>query len=279
MSQNKLPAHNEAKNRFHFTGKLTLIHALHIGNGRGDDTTDALVVSNTSGIPIIPGSSLRGVFRSETEKMLMGLYQQKFTKMWACQLYESDLPDEHFCVNNTVHKESREKATLLNKKNNDEVWNELRDDLCDACQLFGAGTFYASRLRFLDLELEGEHKKEIRHGVGIHRDTGTAAPGVKYDKQVVEAGAVFRFEALAENLEEKDCQLLALGFSQLTSGEMALGGSTGRGLGTFKLEGCVEWVDMTNKKHLLEYLKSQSYPTCKQNLNVFIRDGLDQLLK
>ena len=275
---NTMYAHNRAENRYKFTGELKLTHAMHIGSGWGDERTDALVVTNANGSPLIPGSSLRGVLRAEVERLLMGLFNPEDPdSLWACQLYEPNLPSGKHCVGNTAHKLSKDVYEKLNEKNPDQIWQELPDHLCDACRLFGAGTFWASKIRFEDLELEGSAQTSIRHGVGIHRDAGTAAPMVKYDKQVVEAGAVFKFEAMAENLDETDKKLLALCFSRLTSGELTVGGSTSRGLGQCYLEhGHVEWINMTNRKELLEYLKRNKYGT-SENLENFVEAGLEAL--
>ena len=53
-----------------FQGKLVLQTALHIGGGTTDaTTTDSPVVRTPDGMPYIPGSSFKGVFRSTVEKL------------------------------------------------------------------------------------------------------------------------------------------------------------------------------------------------------------------
>ena len=280
-----LQPHNKALNRYRFSGEIKLLQGLHIGSGRGDDRTDALVIRDAQGKPIIPGSSLRGVLRSSIERVLMGLYKVGATSLWACQLYEPDLPDGKFCVGNSVHKASVEKSREFQKLQEKEngtarVWEQLPVALCDSCKLFGAGTFYASKIRFTDLDMvTGKSEPVIRHGVGIHRDTGTAAGGVKYDKEVVEAGATFRFEAVGENLVENDLALLALGFSALLDGELALGGSTGRGLGGIQLiDSKVFWVNLDKKEEAKTFLLQKKYPH-SLGLKQFTEEHLKKLLE
>ncbi len=282
-TQSLIP-HNEALNHYLFSGEIKLLQGLHIGSGRGDETTDALVIRDAQGKPIIPGSSLRGVFRSHMERILMGLYATQVTPLWACQLYEPVLPEEKVCVGSSAHPASLAEIRSLQKlqegqSGTDAVWKKLPEVLCDACKLFGAGSFYASKVRFTDLPmLTGSPNPVVRHGVGIHRDTGTAADGVKYDKEVVEAGATFRFEATAENLVDADLELLALGFSQLVSGELALGGSSGRGLGGVELiHGKAAWVTLKEKSEAVTYLLKKTYPH-QQELSAFIDSGLKKLL-
>ncbi|KPL75301.1 hypothetical protein ADN00_12990 [Ornatilinea apprima] len=272
--------HDQAINLYCFSGTLTLTHAMHIGSGRGDLTTDALVVTDGAGKPIIPGSSFRGLFRSHIERLLAGLNAAGVTTLWACQLY--DASPLGICIGNQVNQESKDKLKeLVNRAKTSglpAIWNDLPKALCSVCQLFGASAVWASKIKFSDLNLLNEPLTQIRHGVGIHRDSGTAAPGVKYDKLVVEAGREFKFEAIAENLTEQDKRLLALGFQAILNGTAALGGSTGRGLGDFALTGGdVSWVDCKNKSDLVNYLLKKEY-SGSQSLDDFVNETLNTWL-
>ena len=266
-----ITAHNAAKNRYLLRGELHLTHALHLGSGRGDERTDATVMvegrKDSSGRfqPIIPGSSLRGALRARVERLLYALNESQITPMWSCGLYDTAQPGERICVGNLSHAPSKAAyQSLLDASEGDvdAVWERLPNQLCDACRLFGAGTFWASKVRFTDLTLTAPAHRQVRHGVGIHRDTGTAAPGIKYDREVVDSGAVFQFEVVAENLDQTDKAILALALSQLLAGEIPLGGSTSRGLGGCILKNAeVYWVDMASRPDLIAYLsKSPTLP-------------------
>lgn len=278
--------HNQAVNRFRFIGTIKIENDLHIGSGRGDEKTDSLFVMS-NGKPIIPGSSFRGVFRSQIERLLQGLNESGVrSDLWACQLYEPDLKGK-ICVGNLVNSDSHKKydefVELQKTSGSTAVWNELHQYLCTACRTFGAGTFWASKIRIPDLHLKAQspYKPSIRHGVGIHRDTGTAAPGVKYDREVLESGAEFELEIIAENLDATDKLLLALGFQQLFAGELALGGGTNRGTGKVTLTKDGNWAtwvsfdkkDDESKKALVDYLTTGVFPK-KKNLFNWVADRL-----
>ncbi|MAT45261.1 MAG: CRISPR-associated RAMP protein [Anaerolineaceae bacterium] len=255
--------YNQANNRFSFSGNLVFSRAFHIGSGWGNEFTDSTVVRNSKGKPIIPGSSFKGVFRSSIERLLMSISEE----LWACQLYEEkEFPDNKLCLGNQIHlKKHKEKTSNLNFPNEEIPFSELENKLCDSCKLFGAGSYWASKIKFCDLPLipknnESKNIIEIRHGVGIHRRTGTAADGVKYDQEIVTDGSSFKFEAFADNLSAVDFQLLSIGLHLLLNGEMLIGASTTRGLGTCQLTNfSIGFVDFLDKEQTKNYLLNKSY--------------------
>ncbi|MFN3479770.1 MAG: CRISPR-associated RAMP protein Csx7 [Thermodesulfovibrionales bacterium] len=213
-------------NRYFFRGKLILENEMHIGSGRGDGTTDALVVKDFNGIPYIPGSSLRGVLRSTIERIASSI------GLNPC-LLEEDNP----CVT-TSKALQHEFKELLKGKNYSEITAFLTDStkVCPVCQLFGS-TVVASKIRITDLSLNGTfNTTAVRHGVAINRDTETAQDKAKFDFETVPKGIRFDFELIGENLVNKDLSLLALGIQEMVDGNFWLGGNTARGLGKCKLE-------------------------------------------
>jgi len=286
MKSGELYAHNKAVNRYLFCGELHLVNALHIGSGWGDASTDALVVMDSQGRPLIPGSSLRGAMRSRVERFLAGMFEINASPYWACQLYESQLPDQRTCLGNLSNPRSKEayKNLLENEPTigPEETWRRIASGLCDACRLFGAGTFWASKVRFTDLSIQSNPQRpiEVRHGAGIHRDTGTAAPAFKYERQVIEAGAIFKFEAVAENLDKVDRALLALGLGELQRGELPLGGGTSRGLGKCELRNAkVYSVDFKDPLKLKNYLTQSELEKRyhQENLEPFVKREIETL--
>jgi CRISPR/Cas system CSM-associated protein Csm3 (group 7 of RAMP superfamily) len=77
---------------------------------------------------------------------------------------------------------------------------------------------------------------QVRDGVTIDRDKGTAADKGLYDYEVVPAGTRFELYIVAENLAPWQRWLLWLGLRALERGDVALGGFTSRGLGWVRLE-------------------------------------------
>lgn len=277
-----LTPHNQAENRYLFSGVLALKTGLHIGSGRGDYTTDSLIIKNLNNTPIIPGSSLRGVFRSHVERMLSALSETKvFPDLWSCQLFEPDLNGK-ICIGSQSNQQSIAQAKSLNQQIENSgleaIWEDLERYLCTTCKLFGAGSFWASKIRFSDLiPLEGEKPAtQVRHGVGINRDTGTAANQVKFDQEVLESDLKFQFEMIGENLSEIDLMLIAMGLSAMLSGELTIGGSTSRGLGVVKLiddSRAVQSVQLSNRQELIGYLTTRAYPSAK-SFTDFVQEHL-----
>ena len=95
---------------------------------------------------------------------------------------------------------------------------------------------------------------EVRDGVGIDRDLGSARKGIKYDYEVVPAGARFEIRIIVENAEDWELGLLLLSLKVIERGELPLGGKTTRGLGWGRLTDLK--VEQVNKVNLLAYLQS-----------------------
>ena len=116
---------------------------------------------------------------------------------------------------------------------------DVPEGLCDVCNLFGHPNF-ASRLRFKDLPVDEKTWHElllqVRDGVAIDRETGTAAVSKKYDFEIVPAGVRFKLEITAENVQDDELGLLCVAVNALKEGYVCVGGSTSRGLGSVDLQ-------------------------------------------
>jgi CRISPR-associated protein Csm3 len=231
-----LAGHQTLRNRYRFTGRLELTSPLRLSSGRASDVTDAPLMRDRSGIVYIPGSSLRGVLRSELERILSGLELADGPR--SCILFsEDDRADA--CV--TVHRGKQEE---LSKKPEGEALAYLGENLCDLCRLFGSPV-YASRLTIEDAYPEKPEglpeKGNIRDGVGIDRDTGAAREGIKFNYEVLEKGKDGTFFTLRMQLENLDGDgahdrtLLNLALALLEEG-LNVGGKRAAGLGQIKLQ-------------------------------------------
>jgi CRISPR-associated RAMP protein (TIGR02581 family) len=100
---------------------------------------------------------------------------------------------------------------------------------------------------------------EVRDGVGIDRDLGSARKGIKYDYEVVPAGARFDVCIVLENAEEWEIGLLLLSLKAMEQGELPIGGKTTRGLGWGKLIDLK--VQQVDKSTLLTYLQCSGAQT------------------
>jgi CRISPR-associated RAMP protein (TIGR02581 family) len=218
-------------NRYIITGELELITAISISSGRPNLDTDSPFMRTKSGSLYIPGSSMRGAFRSTIERILSSLALPQLT---SCILFEES---SGVCLNsNETEKSAFMKKVESEKIGEDDIIKNLDSDLCDVCKVFGT-TFSASKVKFTDLYPLNESSCVVakRDGVGIDRDTKTAVDGAKFDYEVVEKGANFSFEMILENVDQKDLAVISVGLNELKRGDFWMGGNGAAGLGRCKL--------------------------------------------
>lgn len=213
--------------RYVFTGQLTLNTALHIGGGRGTLTpTDNPIIRGPDLMPFIPGSSLKGSFRSTVEKLatVLGLRS-------CCLIEDAGCPGA-----------LGETQKAFNRRREEEAWTEtqliaaLDEELCDTCKLFGSH-YQVSKIYFDDLRLlQWAGTTQIRDGVAIDRDSEKAVDRLKYDYEVVPPGSSFDFRVTLEDPNDVDLALACVGLTEFTSGFGGVGGLRSRGLGRCVLE-------------------------------------------
>jgi len=265
--------------RYVITGQITTMTGLHIGSGWSDPRTDATIVKDLENRPFIPGSSLKGALRSAVEQLAGSIpgvssCQLSDTSGVRCISTDRDWQQEY--------NERRERAT------EEELLAYLEGKVCDTCLLFGSPVL-ASKLIVSDLPMvTGDNTTEIRHGVGIDRDTETAREGVKFDFETVPSQRVFALEMILDNPTDTDLGLLAAGLREMELGMIPLGGSSSRGVGRCRLEirRIVE-IDLGSRAGLRGYLLESELPSPdqppriagdEQDVPAFIRDCIDRLL-
>lgn len=196
--------------------RLTCETGLRVGAGRSPDmlASDLPVIKDASGKPLIPGSSLRGVLRSACEGVLAGVELRDWKPAAA----------DDATGGNTEVRDVWEKMPMIER-------------------LFGnqpqgpGETHYASRLKVSDFRcVTDEVEIEVRDGVGIDRETRTAANRVKYTLEVVPAGTVFEGRVRILNPDDHEIGLLAQSLWMLDEGMVQLGGGSARGLGWVSVE-------------------------------------------
>jgi len=275
--------------RLHFRGNLLFTSAMRIGAEKSQavDAPDTPVLRDATGMPYIPGSSFKGALRSYVEAVARTLQAQAglSDRNLACLAVGKSskrLPEpDPVCL-------CQDEVTLL-KNTSPNVWHTagklppilaqrlpaapaiqalvqaqgdaaavdwvLRDLSCWTCRLFGA-QWLASKVLIKDLYIDETTflRTEIRDGVGIERDAGRAADGIKYRFEAVPVGTAFRLELLAENATEAELGLLWLGLQAFIRGEILLGGGKSRGLGWCRLIPDWDNSHYTDASNLLELL-------------------------
>lgn len=236
-------------------GTLRLRTGLRLGAGRDtqvEAAADLPVVKTTDGQPYIPGASFKGAWRATTESLLRGLpdHREKNLACISVPRDEEEVPPR-ICL--TAAAVSRLKATppdewpqVLDRRAADVKDKSLDEALrilsCSTCRVFGA-PWLAGKVLVKDLPVGSGWgdlaQLEVRDGVAIDRDKGSAAPRRKYTYEVIPAGASFDLEIVVENASDAELGLAWLGLLAFQQGWVPLGGARSRGLGWCELD--VDW--------------------------------------
>ncbi len=220
--------------------ELTFQTALHVGVGRGRVGTDAPLRRSLRGEILLPGTALAGALRTTATRLTPGL---------------------------DLGSRGRRECLALHPSAGSQTRREVCG--CSVCHLFGelhpseaedeSKGGRASRLWVYDSPLKTGVPPFIRDGVGIDRSNGAAARAgrVKFDQEILPAGAVFPLRLELEAPEEADELLLAAVLAEWQAGRAWLGGGAGRGLGKATL-GPARWLEneLDSGDRLLDYLKA-----------------------
>ncbi len=155
----------------------------------------------------IPGSSLKGVFRSHSERLLRSV-----SEALACDPFEP----RGQC--------GEAKGTAP----------EIHAAQCLACRTFGS-TNTAGRVAFSDARSGSEVKLGQRSGVSIDRKSGGPARGRLFEMEVATSGD-FDVRLHLKNVQAWQIALIAAVIDDLQDGFVRIGGATTRGLGAFEAE-------------------------------------------
>ncbi len=164
---------------------------------------------------IIPGSSLKGVFRSRYEK-IVSLYGGT-----CCDIFDH----KHPCS-----RKMEDKEEIPFQDQGKYVYQKV----CPACRLFGSPNI-SSRIYIADAYPTGECTLGVRTGVGINRISGAAHPGALYDFEIVEDGT-FQVEITLKNYELYQMVLLFYILKDLEEGYVSLGAAASRGYGRMEVQ-------------------------------------------
>lgn len=189
--------------------ELTTRSGLRIAGPSDRDDVDIAVHQDHRGVPVVPGSSLKGVMRSLAERVLAA-----HGRGLACDILANP---------------------CLGTPGQDEIEPDLEqlEQLCWCCQVFGS-PHRGSRLFVGDLHADVA-ETVVRDGVGIDRGELRAADGIKFDYEVVVPDQTFKGELRLDHddVDSRNTDLgLVLGLLELIdAGATGLGGGTSRGLG------------------------------------------------
>ncbi|HEX6290117.1 MAG TPA: RAMP superfamily CRISPR-associated protein [Herpetosiphonaceae bacterium] len=179
----------------------------------------------------LPGSSLKGVLRAHSERIVRSLQAQGEGR-GACD----PLKRGESCGDRL------ERLRL----ESDEKYRQS----CCICRLFGS-TVVASRVRFADALPVGEVAIEERNGVAIDRVFGSVAVG-PFNYEVVTSG-VFRTSILFKNVTLAQLALVGLALRDVGEGRVGIGFGKSRGLGRV----AIDWGRLTIRYPLADLRQTQ----------------------
>ncbi|MCS7239524.1 MAG: CRISPR-associated RAMP protein Csx7 [Thermoguttaceae bacterium] len=236
------------RSKLRVDAELVFDTAWRIGSGREGPTSDLGVLVDPFGVPILPGSSIKGKLRSTCEALAPALGLTACLLNVAASGRECASDVKWFSRARESHKDatSRGPASL-------QEWVDKYT--CDVCKLFGSPV-RAAKIRCSDGKLVDPSVAiiQVRDGVVIDRDSHTAAEGLKYDFETVVAGVRYKVTFELEDPTPRDEALFGAALFEWAAGS-TLGGFTSRGLGRFHLDDIdLRGVDFANPEEQRRYL-------------------------
>ena len=243
--------------RLTLRGALTLRTGLRVGAGRDPllEVSELPVIKTADGQPYIPGASFKGAWRAATEALLRGLPDAS-DKNLACLSVPRPEEPSAVCLSQaqvtqlktTPQERWKEildgrfaevKAHIVGLSPEKALDTALRQLSCRVCRVFGA-PWLAGKVLVRDLMLppgwEDLVTPQVRDGVTIDRDKGSAADKRKFAYEVVPADTPFEVEIVVENAGDAELGLAWVGLRAFQQGRIPLGGARSRGLGWCALE-------------------------------------------
>lgn len=213
--------------------RLTLnyktLSPLRIGSSKGKSLFSPIdlqvlrINMNGKEVPYIPGSSLKGVFRSTAESIT------KSFNIDTCMLGNcSEVMDQ-----NGEKRDSRLQTAI--KTNSREVTINILNEYCLCCKIFGSKT-YASHIKFNDAYPDGEVGVGVKTGIAINRKSGATKRGALYQVEFVNPDSEFTGEIVMFNLPNYAIGLLSYIINYINSGFIKLGGFKSRGFGRIEIK-------------------------------------------
>jgi len=221
-----------------FDGHIINIEPLRIGSGKElplEAPVDLAVLRiryNGINVPYIPGSSLKGVFRSYATSLA------KHKGLEVCTGLSKETCGETKSIND---KKLNDQINELMMKSSTDALKVFYEKVCLMCKIFGS-THYMSKVSFSDAYPIDNNRRiidvktGIRTGIAIDRRTGATQARALYKVEFIEPGAKFKFSIRCKNLPNYAIGLLSLILRRMNEGLIKIGGFKSRGFGAVKVE-------------------------------------------
>jgi len=203
-------------------GQVVVISPLRVGAGKSAISPGELardvVLKDSTGRPVIPGSSWKGVFRSAGERIL----NSKGVKV--CTGIGRDI-----CLRNYGKYEDFQRFLKSDiRQAIDTFWKYT----CLNCKLFGTMSV-SGMVNFLD-SLPIDYKLNVRTMVAISRTEGASARSALVQVEYVEPNSKFEFKLMGRNLPNYVVGYLLTIMKNIHDGLTQIGGHKTRGFGFVK---------------------------------------------
>ncbi len=225
-------------NEAYFTLRITTTGPLLIRSGHatisGPDMTPVLTYRNGQQEVFLPGSSLKGVFRSHSEKVVCSLKSRV-----VCYPFSSneDRESDLLSKRRQDYRDSCGAVFMQFARQNERNRTRIDEDTefvyansCPACRLYGS-TGFIGRVAIGDAYLVSKASMEQRDGVGIDRLTGGASHGAKFELEVVSSDVSFETNIHVRNFEIWQLGMLFVVLQDLEDELIRIGSGRSRGLG------------------------------------------------
>ncbi|RLG83653.1 MAG: CRISPR-associated RAMP protein [Thermoprotei archaeon] len=215
--------HREVYIKFNIISK----EPLRIGSGREVKLTSPVdlpvlkVIVDGVEKPYIPGSSIKGIFRS-----FMDVFIRSYNG-YTCPGSGNNVCYSLGGIKSTVEN-------LVKQANYLELVNVLWRNLCLSCKVYGSGS-YRSKVIFYDFMPIGEAKLGVKPGIAIDRKTGATARGAFYQVEFVQPGAVFSGGLRAYDVPNYVLGIIGLTLMEINEGRIKIGGFKTRGFGRVEI--------------------------------------------
>ena len=204
----------------------------------------------------MPGSSLKGVFRSHLEKIICSIQprvvcdpfwrpNERNEEQQNVQNREIRMRDYRISCGDMFNQRLNDfKEQQKKRKQNDQPETKVSEnpqgktdviyrDSCPTCRLFGS-TSFIGRVSIDDAYLvhPEQMRSERRDGVGIDRLTGGASYGAKFELEVVSRGIDFVTTITLRNFEIWQLGMMFLVVQDMEDQLIRIGSGRSRGLGS-----------------------------------------------
>jgi CRISPR/Cas system CSM-associated protein Csm3 (group 7 of RAMP superfamily) len=198
----------------------------HTSGGSQGSTVDYL--RDTNDVPYVPASHIKGVMRTEAERIVRSIYD---IKCW---------------ITGDIDK----KDASENDKRGIVLCDELQNGkyACDVCPLFGVPNndgkagYSEGKIRVMDFRADEGSSSSARMHVSIDRDNLSKNDGGLFRTKGVSAGTRFTGYIITKNLNENERRLLEASLHSMC--HYGIGGERSRGLGKFEIYGDIEEIPL-----------------------------------